>query len=880
MNGKTKKIVALLSAATILSGCGTSNGGTVGDSVSLDPIDGYVSLDLQTEYYDNYRFNAYYNKEESEKHLPDQGVYGSGNAYILRYNGLYYMYIGSSNNLSSGMPCWVSEDLLDWQQVDNGVTSVGTCAEDPRLYCAYPPCVKQYNGKFYMYVYVKNDVIKQGNYILEANSPVGPFIFVADESGEPFCYTIDETTLNIDCDIFIDDNEDVYFMSGHQDAYFTGIRAFKMPSMDKVSYDADSYINIAESSVGGWTEGNGIFKRNGNYYLMYTGSNILSPGYLTHYSTARGDDWKNAFGTDEKTYAGGFELGIDWPMGCETEPTFYSLGHASAILGPDMDSLYYHYFSVNSSGPNCTFAIDRLIFNGTGMDSAQTQYHSVKPARPALYSYSPATDELFAESGNSLISTSAHGSDFTAEYNFIGNGVKCVFDYTSEKDYSYVSCDVSAKKIGLYTVKNGVESKVAEGTIVRDYDAKNLLKTLRISCRDGKADVYFDDLKKISDADIAISGGKIGYIADVSATYGYTAFSSVAKGLSDAIEPKLHYINIGAESYLPDGVISGHGSSLSAASGFTLVDAMQYNGKYEGLGKMKLASAGDHADYIVDFDEKRTDSDSGYYTLTMTFDKNQGGKKFGVRVDGGKAFVVEVPDVSPTNGESLVKTAIAQIPVDKGVHEISFIDLGDGLEFHSFTFVKSTGKTFNYLQKLDVSPETGMEQLTLWRFDKESGDSENSLVSREGVRSLVYFGNSYIQNYTVECDFRLNVDSSDTAGFIIAGNRFSNSAYYTEDYRYIQGYYVSFNKRMIKVEKLNYTHTNGNLAAERVTATIGEWSHVKIDVKGNTVSILFTASSGKTTEISFTDDIVLTGGRFGFYSSGASASYKDLRISG
>ena len=109
---------------------------------------------------------------------------------------------------------------------------------------------------------------------------------------------------------------------------------------------------IEDSSVGGWTEGNGMFKRRGNYYLMYTGSNILSPGYLTHYSTARGDGWKRAFGTENKVNAEGFEQGIDWPMGCETDPAFYSLGHATSVLGPDMDGLYYHYFSVNSSGPN------------------------------------------------------------------------------------------------------------------------------------------------------------------------------------------------------------------------------------------------------------------------------------------------------------------------------------------------------------------------------------------------------------------------------------------------------------------------------------------------------------------------------------------------
>ncbi len=873
---KIKKIsAALLTAAMLFSGCS----GEQANGISLDEIKDYTPVNLQTEYYDNYDFNAYYNKEESEKHLPGQGVFGTGNAFILRYNGLYYMYVGSSNNMSQSMPCWVSEDLIYWSKPDNGVTPAGTCADDPRLYYAYPPCVRQFNGKFYMYVYLKNDVVTQGNYILKADSPVGPFEFVTGDDGKPVCYTIEATTTNIDCDIFIDDNEDVYFMSAHQDAYFTGIRAFRMPSMDKINYDENSYINIAESSVGGWTEGNGMFKRNGNYYLMFTGSDILSPGYLTHYAVAENDNWKNAFGTDEKTGAKGFNQGIDWPMGCETDPEFYSLGHATSVLGPDMDALYYHYFSVNTAGPNCTFAIDRLIFNGTAMDSAQTQYHSVKPAMPFVYSYSPtASDEFVAENGK-ILSKKSHGRNFSAEYNFKGNDVKCVFGYKNEQNYGYVTCDVTAKTVTLHTIENGTDKQVAQGEIVRNY-SEDALKTLRIAYRDGKADVYFDDLKKISDAMLSVESGAAGYVYGGDAEFCYTAVSNAAKGISDAVEPKLHYINIGAESYLPAGIIEGHGSSFNGDSGYRLTDESEYGGKYTGTGQIKLENAGDHADFLVDFDQTRNSAESGYYTLYMTLNKNQCGKTFGVRVDGGRIMPVKVPSVNPDNGASLIKTPIAQIPVEKGVREISVIDLGENFAFHSFTFVKSTGKNFSYEQSLNVAPEKGMEQLTLWRFDKQSGDEENSLVSREGVRSLVYFGNAAIENYTVECDFRLNTDSINSAGFIIQGNRYSNSAYITEDYRHIQGYYLSIGKRMVKIEKLNYTHSDGNAAAKRASINIGEWNHVKIEVNGSTLKTTVSSSSGESVTLEFTDDFALSGGRFGFYTSGASASYKNLKISG
>lgn len=863
-----------LGAATVLSGCNCNNKTAL---VSNEPIADWTAPDYGATYYDNYQFNAYYNKEQANEYLPNQGVYGSGNAFILRYNGKYYMYMGSSNFAGSALPCWVSEDLMKWTPADNGVNTVGFIAEDPRLYFAYPPCVRQFNGEFYMYLYIKNDVIEQGNYILRSSSPTGPFEFVTTNEGDLLCYTIDRTTLNIDADIFIDDNEDVYFMSAHQDAYFTGIRAFKMPTMDSVSYDGDSYINIAESSVGGWSEGNGIFKRNGNYYLMYTGTNILSPGYLTHYSTARGDGWKDSFGKDSKTNAPGFEQGIDWPMGCETDPEFYSLGHATSILGPDMDGLYYHYFSVNSSGPNCTFAIDRLIFNGTGMDSAQTQYHSVKPKMPEVASYSPMGDAAFSASGGKLLSAKSTAANFTAEFNFRGNGVKNIFGFQDDQNYFYAVTDLTATKISVYEVSGGNAVEKGSGAIVRDYNATDLLQTVRVAYRDGKLDVYFDDLLKIENLAVNVKAGKIGYKG--AGTYEYTAFSNVAKGLSDAVEPKQSYINIGAESYLPQGVYEGHGSALSDGSGYKEVSD-EYGGKHAGLGKMTLANAGDTAVYLVDFKESRTGGNSGYYALQMTLNKNMAGKQFGVRVDGGKTYVVKVPEVAPTSGDSLIKTYITEIPVSAGVRQISFVNLGDDIEFHSFTFTEAIAENYVYEENLQAAPAAGMEQLSLWRFEKQSGDETSSLVSREGSRSLVYFGGKGLNNYTVECDFRLNTESIYTAGFVIHGARYSNSAYVTEDYKYMQGYYVALNKRMMRLEKLNYTHTDSNAASVRADLEIGEWHHIKITVSGNTVKAVITNAQNVTSELTFTDDIVFAGGRFGFYSSGASMSYKNLKITG
>ena len=96
-----------------------------------------------------------------------------------------------------------------------------------------------------------------------------------------------------------------------------------------------------------------------------------------------------------------------------------------------------------------------------------------------------------------------------------------------------------------------------------------------------------------------------------------------------------------------------------------------------------------------------------------------------------------------------------------------------------------------------------------------TGEMEIGATNRSNSEEI-YFGGKGMLDYTVECDFRINSESIHTAGFIIHGARYSNSAYVTEDYRYIQGYYVALNKRMVKLEKLNYTHTDSNAAAERI----------------------------------------------------------------
>ncbi|MBO5649008.1 MAG: family 43 glycosylhydrolase, partial [Clostridia bacterium] len=130
-----------------------------------------------------------------------------GDPFVMRYNGMYYLY-----NTTAGTDCWTSEDLINW-------TYAGKCTSDAFTMIPYAPEVTYYNGKFYMCT--SPDGL--GHYILESDSPTGPFVTVTDNFG-----------LSIDGNIFIDDNGDWYFTS----ADVGYLNVYKMLSPTTIDYNS------------------------------------------------------------------------------------------------------------------------------------------------------------------------------------------------------------------------------------------------------------------------------------------------------------------------------------------------------------------------------------------------------------------------------------------------------------------------------------------------------------------------------------------------------------------------------------------------------------------------------------------------------------------
>ena len=166
-----KKIIKYsLLFTLLLSGCSTHSSKPIIDEKLL--ID-----DVPRETYSN---------SFSKEFIPNYWEsYGTGDPFVFRYDGMYYLYVSSKNTAYSVMG-WKSEDLIHWEQCDNGLVG-----EDDCLWTAFAPEVCYFNGWFYMCESRRGT----GHYILASRSPEGPFEPITDNIAQ-----------EIDGSFYIDDN--------------------------------------------------------------------------------------------------------------------------------------------------------------------------------------------------------------------------------------------------------------------------------------------------------------------------------------------------------------------------------------------------------------------------------------------------------------------------------------------------------------------------------------------------------------------------------------------------------------------------------------------------------------------------------------------------
>lgn len=754
----------------------------------------------------------YTNKFDEEK-IPSQwSAYGVGDPYIMRYNGRYYLYCSTKNN-QVGVRAWVSDDLIHYEQITGEGLETGYVSNDPCTVTAYAPEVLYLNGAFYMIQSQGGN----GHYILKADKPEGPFVKIIDNFGQ-----------SIDGSFFVDDDETLYMLRASN----TGIRIVRMN--DDLSIDTSRTLD--NTVLGGWTEGPFIIKRDGTYYLTYTGNSVTSEGYRIGYSYSTGE----VFARDAFTEGGTIVL--------NTESDYKGLGHSSTVLGPDLDSYYLAYHNLNSSGgPDRSNNIARISFSGTEMIVEHAELNN--NIMPNLPDFAASDAEGLESANGKLLSNKATEATYSAEFNFIGNDATMIVSYVDENNYHTIN--LKDDVLTFSKVSNGTKTTIESVEFNKDYDYSKL-HTVRIAYREGKVIIYFDNMNKISLNDCQLPAGKIGYIVnDVEVCY--TSFSDVAHGSSD--NKAIHQNRVLASNYYTSSFTQSSLVLNEMAEG----EEDHYNGKISSYDLL-LKTKNDRAVYQIYAEE------TGRYGIDMTLRKEYAGKKVILQIDNETPIRMTIPTHNDIE-EVYYKTTIGELNMTKGAHYLSVI-CDDEIRYSDISFYLSSESYPLFEHDLKTYVESGVRYVTTWKL------RDNGHYALSGNRNLMYFGDETLTDFTMEVDIELVGETQASSCGVIL--RAANPAFASVDnVSSIQGYYVGFNNSKVFISRCNYNNSNMDASADACASESGVMHHLKIVASGNKITLDF--DNGKV-QLTYVDSIGFTHGSLGFYTDGAAAIYRNLKI--
>ena len=815
------------------------------DNTSVPVLEQKGSAVSETvSYYNNNDFNDYIAKGGSK--LDNQwDNYGVSSPYIMKFNGYYYLYSSTTSNTSeNGVRAWKSRDLLNWAPVSTeglkpGYVIATTCGESAK---ARAPEVYYYNGNFYMYESYNEGT---GHFVLKSSSPEGPFTALSKA-------VVDNKK---DGTVVMGKNENPYFFTASKGA----INISTMQGMEAI---IDTNLSVSGTEVDSkiYAESPAVFDQNGKYYLLYsTGYDTLT-GYHVNYAVS--DGWENETPSD---VALSFRKGQDnLLLNTNTEQGFVGLGHPSVVLGPNLDSHYIVYDSINSATyNNHSLNIDRLLVDNDLVTTKHNRFNSIKPELPTF-----STDD---KSGlkkylNYYLSPTATENTFSVEYNFVSaQNAELVFSFADINNYTYIKVDMNSG-LKLCQKVNGV-ARVLKELDFYNYFLNEDHHSIMVNYRDGKLDLHFENSLKISQFEVELSGGKIGYLASNELEIRYTCFSNVAGGLSDQKEfkqaasdiPSLLYIE--DDNNISESVVEGDNTHLTT------------NHKHLSL------KHNEYARYNVNFNK-----DANYGIEFLVSSKLQE-KKVIVEIDDQENIVLELPHVNTT--EKFMKVKVGDIFIKKGLHHVKIQGLYDNFEFITFSFKENTSKDYVINSKL-----TSENELRNLRFfpDSRWNFVDNKMVSLNNYRNIALSDEDNISDFDLSVKMALiGSDSifseSSEAGIIFRCSEYvsyenfmdthSDITMWNNRYYSVQGYYLAFTHRKVSLYRFDCTPDN-SVCIGALQYSLGSAKEKTIILKVRGVRFdLFVDNKSVAT---YFDSFGFTNGAVGLYATGAEVSYQNLKV--
>ncbi|MGG1555911.1 family 43 glycosylhydrolase [Paenibacillus ferrarius] len=776
---------------------------------------------------------SYQNSLALEQEWPD---YGIGDPYVMRYNGLYYLYC-STKDFRVGIKAWSSSDLIHWKYE-------GLVTDEPLTEGAYAPEVVYWNGFFYMYT----SPAGKGHYVLRSESPIGPFTIQTGNLG-----------LSIDGSVFIDDDGKWYFTHASD----KGIIGHEMP--DPYTMTAEKTLN---AYLGHWTEGSMIVKRDGKYFITYTGNHVFSKGYRINYAVA----------TDSPI--GTYKVMENNPIVISTKQNFNGLGHSSSVIGPNLDAYYMFYHNLighSKEGPPVRMLnMDRIVFNGEkmGVLGDGTQFPQPVPRMPDFYDgvNKPLEKELWdvrvkGDETKWLSSTSTDKNRFTAEYNFRMNmentreeeaSFEIIFSYTDDNHFNSVRVDPVLRNITLFEMKDGKRKQIAIAELPQSMDFAKL-HTIRVESDARSTKIYFDQMNKLTVTDITAKSGKIGYAyRNMKPTMEFTAFSNEAGGSSDFETAKPVPGSIEAVHYM-DGKDQGfHVGHPVKGSVMREDDGVPIQSSEDGSNAVNLMGKGDWLAYRINVES------DGIYGFDAMLKEDGNDNVVELQVDG-KPQRFEL-NHSQSEGNLWVKKHLGQIKLAQGEHILTVKLVKGKLNYRFLDIYRVTELPTEKLSNMfnQILPED--------MYGKWVKREEGYAVQTEGSDAKMYAGSDEWTDYRVEVDLKSTADSIEEAGLLF---RVTNESEFPEQVRdSFMGYQLTFRNGRMILKKMNYGQDEVDSAPIRFAT--GSIVHIAVDVNGATMKVY--VNDSKQPALEWTDANAWMHGKIGIRSASPSWLFTNLSL--
>lgn len=752
---------------------------------------------------------------QNPRSLPDEWEqYGLGDPYVLKFNGYYYLYV-STRDTDDGVKVWSSRNLENW-------VYRGLAATDPITHGAYAPEVIYWNGMFYMYT----SPAGKGHYVLSSTSPTGPFNVVTSNLGK-----------TIDGHVFIDDDGSFSFYHAGQG------RIDAAPMSSPTAIGASSTTGVG---MGGWTEGATVFKRNGKYYITYTGNHVFSKGYRVDYAVSTMGP-RSGYVADNLN-----------PALISTEGPTVGLGHNTVVLGPNLDTHYMIYHNLEGPGvigPLRHLNMDRIVWNNDKMIVlGPTTSPQPDPEMPAFYDYFDRTsigsnwtnvnggnwgiynqqlmwqNTLGSTTWYKQVTSATSQPDYTAEFNMkeMNRGTSAsprfgaTFSYTNENNYGVAMLSSKNNRLATFFRIDGVDQAWQTFDLPAGFDYSKW-HTIRIEKSGSTFKYYVDGMHK-GTRTANLGAGKIGVLTeDTHADFGFVAISNEVNGSSawDASKPVPGTIE--AVHYMKGGEGAAfHDTTANNIGGAYRTDAADIRLSSEGLFNLGWNQTGEWYKYKVNVES------SGYYDIDFRMATTMNGVQ--IRVWDGTTDltgIINVPSTGDWDNWRIVSKKGVYLNAGQRELRVEFVN-GEAdfsrMTFHKNADVTSTSDNFN-----DGNDDGWTRFEGTWAVE----NGEYSGGSSGPAKSTI--GDANWADYTVESDIKM-IDSGGDGGILV---RVSNPSHGTErgqnNYDAFQGYYAYLTTSGVNLGKMSYSWSS--LKGSAQSYSTNTWYHMKVVVSGTNIKV-------------------------------------------